>query len=291
MGLGAAVAKTIAIAWITAGFVGTAARGQHPSERTHTGTATQNDTALFRSAVMDSYDGQHETARRDFAEYEALHPDDLLARLRNLYDHQFDTRPDVPSNAYGAVMKEADDAIKIYEHVGCAGTDIRGLTGGTVDCAYIGAALYSFREVWRFEHAHFYRLPFVFGKIKDDDRKFFACTRVSHAVQTQFLLGVHEYEMSRVAAVPFTASKLKGAHIPFDRDDALRKMTSALVDTGPFADDVWFYLYHLERNHEKEAWAKELVEAHPLQSMRQRLEAKYPDNRVLWDGSDLYASY
>ena len=246
-----------------------------------------SDTQLFRTAVVLSYDGNHNAAREKFDEYRKSHPDDLLVPIRVFYDHLFDVHASkMDKDEYQRLLHEADVAIALFESKKCAGTDLAGIAGDTLDCDYVGAALYSFRAVLRVKNES------AIWKLKNskvlraDDNSFFFYARRSRSLQAQFLLGVHEYEISQSILGFITGD-------PRDRDEALKTIGRSLASRSPFADDVWFYVLRLELKNQD--GAQFFIKDHPPAAIIAMLQPKYPHNRMFGDGlssfSDSFESH
>lgn len=255
--------------------------------------ALDQSTKTFPEGVRLSYDGDHQEARREFLAYKKAHPDDLLSALRLDYDYLFDVN--TSEGEYGSLLRDADAAIGIFEAekragTPCSGTDLKGIAGDTLDCDYVGAALYSFRVAIRIKKD---------GKFADwkedgeDDRQFFAYAVPSAragCVQAEFLLAVHEYEASsaRVLGAPLLVPWiLKKKGIPVDRDDALRNLVASLRDKSPFADDVRFYILRIELEHKE--GDQELEKKASPAALIAILQPKYPHNRMFEDSLDSFS--
>jgi hypothetical protein len=236
---------------------------------------------IFFQAVALSYDGNHQVARKKFAEYQLNHPDDLLAPIRVSYDHLFDVNlSKMTKGDYDDLIKAMDSAIAIFESKRCAGTDLRQLAGDTLDCDYVGAALYSARVVWRIKRDGAFHNRSENGA---DDKQFFVHAERSKSPQAKFLLGIHEYEASNAKWHGIGASwalKLHGT--PVDQDEAIRNIEASFANESPFADDVWFYVLRLELQHKP--GAETLAKNHSPASIIARLQPKHPHNRIFADG-------
>lgn len=251
-----------------------------------------DDIRLFHRALRDSYDGKHAVAREEFREYQERHPDDMLVPVRVLYDHLFDVHDaDMDRGEYRALLAMMNAAISRYARVGCAGTDLQGIGNGTLDCNYVGAALYSSREaLYLAFHGTLWRLMHK-DLIGADDRRFFFYVHQAHpSAQTMFLEGLHEYEASNSG----WSLVLKMKNIPASTDDALRIVLAAFEDKSPFADDIWFFALRTEL--ERKPGAERIERIHPPAEIIARLQQKYPDNRIFNDGltssfKDPFASY
>ena len=124
------------------------------------------DNLLFMEAVTLSYNNRYVEAEAKFREYQKLHPDDILASLRLLYNRFFETGRGerLSSSEYRAFLGELDQTIRKYEAKDCHAIDFSA-SGRSLDCAYVGAALYSLRMTLRGLHEGWYRVG--------DDRKQF----------------------------------------------------------------------------------------------------------------------
>ena len=228
------------------------------------------DVYAFLNAVALSYNNYHPQAREEFQKYKQAHPNDLLSRLRMLYDRTSDVHfKDMDQTNYKDLLVDVDDAIGIFEAKACAGIDLAGIAENTLDCDYVGAALYSFRVallvgnegyVWKFKHRKVLRA---------DDDKFFYHAKRSKSLQAQFLLGVHENELSKSALGGVTKD-------PNDRHEGLEIIRRSMKDGSPFADDIWFYV--LRQEIDDPAVAKSFPEASPI-AIITRLQAKYPNQK------------
>ncbi len=242
-----------------------------------------------------SYEAYHPGAREMFRQYKSVHPDDFLSVIRMDYDYLFDVNAS-PAE-YAALLQDVDTAIARFEalkYAGtpCAGTDLKGIARGALDCNYIGAALYSFREAIRIKKD---------GKFADwnangvDDRQFFSYARTSASagcIQAKFLLAVHEYEAGNatLAGIPHIIPwVLRTKGVPADRDDAVRKLAHALAanDQSPFADDIRFYVLRIELQHKY--GAEELSKEFPPAALIAQLQPKYPHNRMFEDGLESFS--
>lgn len=247
-----------------------------PASISEVGPEHSPDVTVFLQAVTLSYDGQHDAARAKFGEYRERHPEDLLVPIRVFYDHLFDVRlSKMDKGEYQDLLHQVNDAITLFEAKGCAGTDLTGIAGDTLDCDYIGAALYSFRAVlriknesalWKFQNRNLLRA---------DDDEFFLYAKRSKSLQSQFLLGVHEYELSQSLIGSFIRD-------PHDRDHGLRTIEGSLASMSPFADDGWFYVLRIELKNQDGAAL--LIKDHPPAAIIARLQPKYPHNRMFGDG-------
>ncbi len=268
-------------------------------------SSCSGDVCTFFEAQNLSYDGYHEGyysygayhpgAREMFRQYKSVHSDDFLSVIRMDYDYLFDVNA-APAE-YAALLQDVDTAIARFEalkHEGtpCAGTDLKGIARGALDCDYIGAALYSFREAIRIKKD---------GKFADwdangvDDRQFFAYARASASagcIQAKFLLAVHEYEAGNatLAGIPHIIPwVLRKKGVPADRDDALGKLAHALAanDQSPFADDIRFYVLRIEL--QRKYGAEELSRIFPAAALIGQLQPKYSHNRMFQDGLDSFS--
>ena len=228
------------------------------------------DVYAFLNAVALSYNNYHPQAREEFQKYKQHHPDDLLSRLRMLYDRTSEVHfKDMDQTRYKDLLLEVDEAIDLFEINACVGTDLAGIAENTIDCDYIGAALYSFRvallagnESWRWKVVHR-------KVLRADDDKFFYHAKRSKSLQAQFLLGVHENELSK--------SVLGGVtNDPNDRHEALKLIRNSMKDGSPFADDIWFYV--LRQEIDDPAVARSFPEVPPAVIIA-RLQAKYPNQK------------
>jgi hypothetical protein len=240
------------------------------------------DAQTFLAAQNLSDGGHHDEARARFRQYKQDHPQDLLVPLRMGYDYLLDSRPRTGQQAhadYLTALGFVSDAIRTFEKNGntCVGTDIQGISNGTIDCNYVGAGLYSLREalILKNETKHIHEM--------DDDRHLRAYAGWSGSPQSKFLLGVHEYEESII--------RYKGIRIaPFiavferttiDQNDGLNLIASSLTKETVFSDDGWFYVLKLEidRRPGYERFAKD--PRYSIDAIKKRLRAKYPDNGIL----------
>ena len=106
----------------------------------------EDGVLLLMKGIALSYDGHHDEAQKEFGEYRRAHPDDLLVYLRIAYDRFFGkAHGAVSHDEYLLLLNFTNEAIEKYEKIGCAGTDLKSIAGTTLDCPYIGAALYSLR--------------------------------------------------------------------------------------------------------------------------------------------------
>lgn len=241
------------------------------------------DEQEFRDANTLSRNGKHEEARKEFTDYQGKHPDDLLVPVRVAYDYLFDVGfPLKDKSEFGSLVDDMDKAIQKFELLksqGCPGTY---LAEGTLDCDYIGAALYSTRVVLRIKRDG--------GALKSkdlnaaDDNQFFFYAHRSKSVQAQFLLGVHEYQASMATwlGVPAAWALKKFRKTPVDRDEGLRLIVASLKDQSPFVDDVWLFILDVEI--ENKSGADMLAKEYSSAAIIARLQPKYPNNRIFGNG-------
>lgn len=250
-----------------------ALRPQNAAVQTKKGTATTtaaNDTFLLIDGVRQSYDGWHHAAREELQAYMKIHPYDLLAPDRLLYDYIFATHgPKMGKKEYEDVLHIADNAIKVFEARGCSGTDL-SIAGKSVDCAYVGAALYASREALLVKNNGIFH---ALGAIRRDDRRALHWARRSNFQQARLLIGINEYEKSKVL---------------FNRRaEALDEIVAATNDkTSLFAADPWFFIYY-EEIHHGASW--DWFDArYPHQEIKKWLERKYPHNGIFHNPDGAY---
>lgn len=231
--------------------------------------ATPEDgTLVFMEGIALSYASHHAAAEEKFEAYRKTHPDDLLAYLRTCYDRFFGARGEKFSrDEYPALLGIVTEAIAKYEAKGCAGTDIRSIAGDTLDCAYVGAALYSFRMTLAGKYDSWFKV----GKDRD---KFLSCANQSRSLQAQFLLGLYEYEPS-VQSWPIRTALRHFGRVPTDHAHAVATVLQSLDgNAGPFVDDIWFFVFDAECRYD----GADFMKKYPLTQVFGYLRAKYPDN-------------
>lgn len=234
-----------------------------------------SDAHFLNDGTFYSYDSKHDEARDDFATYRQSHPDDLLSHTREFYDHFFDAREKHRTKEqYRDLLQEVDNAIGLFEVEGekCTGTDQKILTDSGLNCEYIGAALYSFREALRASN-QWYMLNFFSNRA--DDEKFLKHAKLSGTLQARFLVATHDY------------IKFQHLHIG-NLQSIFKELKTALADTSPFADDVWFYLLNLEKT---DPAAAQFFKDYPIEMIKARLAAKYPDNSAIQGEAKSYDSH
>ncbi|HUC31244.1 MAG TPA: hypothetical protein VMR99_00970 [Candidatus Paceibacterota bacterium] len=233
---------------------------------------TSSEVQAFQHAAWLSYDGKHDDTRTEFAKYKQSHPDDLLSTVRLSYDYLFDTRSKMSRAEYHDLLHKVNDAIALFELKKCAGTDLAGIAGNTLDCDYLGAALYSFRMALQMKNEKFYWGIMHLTALQADDDHFFLYARRSDnagILQSRFLLGVHEYELSQSGIGSHTRD-------PHDRADALALIRASLLGTSPFADDQWFFVLDFENKNPNDVPA--CFKDYPRDAVIARLHSEYPDN-------------
>ncbi len=230
----------------------------------------QDDTHVFLEGVALSYNGDHAAAREKFQEYDRNHPDDLLGPLRMFYDRFFDVHSSkMDEKQYRDLLRDVNRTISIFETKGCTGTDLREIAGDTLDCEYVGAALYSFREVLFLKNHWILNLKAELA----DDKNFSIHAGRSASLQAAFLMGVHEYEKSE-------------HFFGRGREEAIRKISAALGDKSPFKDDIWFFVLRTESQNKE--GMDDIAKRYPSGEISARLKAKYPDNRIFRDSTDSF---
>jgi len=230
----------------------------------------KDDAQVFLEALALSYNGDHVAARQKFQEYGRNHPDDLLGPLRIFYDRFFDVHSSkMDEKQYRELLRDVNRAISIFETKACTGTDLREIAGNTLDCEYVGAALYSFREVLFLKNHWILNLKAEVA----DDRNFFLHASRSASLQAVFLVGVHEYEKSE----HFFG---KG------REQAIQKISASLNDKSPFRDDIWFFVLRMEA--QKKDGMDGIARRYSAGGISARLKASYPNNRFFRDSTDSF---
>lgn len=231
--------------------------------------ATVKDgTLVFMEGIALSYASHHAAAQENFEAYRKSHPDDLLVYLRICYDRFFGARGEKLSrDEYSALLGTVTEAIGKYEAKGCAGTDIRSVAGDTLDCAYVGAALYSFRMTLAGKYDSWFKV----GRDRD---KFVLYANQSRSLQAQFLLGLYEYEPS-VQSWPVRAVLRRFSNVPTDHARAVAQILRSLDgNAGPFVDDIWFFVFDAECRYD----GADFMKRYPLTQVFRYLRAKYPEN-------------
>ena len=240
------------------------------------------DTLLFMEGLNLSYNNRYADARAKLAEYERLHPDDVLASLRILYNRFFETGHGerLSSDGYREFLAELDAAIRKYETKDCHAIDFSA-SGRSLDCAYVGAALYSLRMTLR-------GLREGWLRVGDDRKKFLTYAAWSRAPQIFHLLGVYEYEPSRLSRWKRMALAVAG--VPTDRDHAIRTFMRSLEgNESPFVDDIWLTVLKIEREtdgknpcdadrRDESPAVQELLLRYPPRRVLGYLQSKYPGN-------------
>ncbi len=104
------------------------------------------DALLFLEGLNLSYNNRYAEATAKFQEYRGLHPDDPLVTLRILCNRFFETNHgrNLSKEDYRKFIIEISTAIEAYEKKDCYAIDF-ATTGRSIDCDYVGAALYSLR--------------------------------------------------------------------------------------------------------------------------------------------------
>jgi hypothetical protein len=238
---------------------------------------SEDGILVFMRGIALSYSGRHAEAQKEFEEYRRAHPDDLLVYLRIGYDRFLGRRSeDISRDEYRRLVDFMNEAIGKYEKIGCSGTDLKSLAGSTLDCPYIGAALYSLRmtlvgksDSWR--------------KVGKDRDRFLQCAKQSRSHQALFLLGVYEYEPSR-QVWPIRFALQRFAHVPTDHAHAVATIFRSLEgEPSPFADDIWFFVFDAECACDGMSGKADnaFVEKYPLKQVFEYLHARYPGNNKL----------
>jgi hypothetical protein len=248
-------------------------------------SAQSGDVSVFLEGVRLSYNGQHEEAQAKFGEYERNHHDDLLVPLRSGMNQLFDVRSSKMSkDEYHELLGDISNAIILLETKKCVDTDLQGIAGGTLDCDYVGAALYSFRAALRMKNERWYWVINNRKMLRADDDQFFYYAKRSKSRQALFLIGVHEYELCQSVLGSVTGD-------PHDCKEALATINRSLDDESPFADDIWFYVLRLEfrdLKSQKDDGGGYFEKDHPWAAIVARLYPKYPRNRLLQESPDSY---
>jgi hypothetical protein len=182
---------------------------------------------------------------------------------------------------YHRLLGNVNGAIERFELTKkCAGTDFAGIAGDALDCDYAAAALYSLREVLRLKNES------TLWKIENrkmlhaDDGLFFFYARRSQSLDAQFLLGIHEYELSQSIA-RFIIND------PDNLNEALETIKRSFASKSPFADDVWFYVLRMELKGQDGAQA--FVKDYPPAKIIARLQPKYPHNRIFQESLNSFS--
>lgn len=243
------------------------------------GRDMRSDVHIFLEGLAFSYNGEHKAAQQQFGEYKKRHPDDLLVQLRILYDNFFANKENndkLPKEKYWELLRATNDAVNLYERKQCVGTDIKGLTGDTVDCASIGAALYSFRMLIVGTNDSWFN-------VVEDKNKFAATVATSSSAQGTFLLGIYEYAASQRWAPARWGLHFK-YHVPTDENHAAELVLQALArDKSPFRDDILFFVLDTECHHADKKPAKMFEKYHSLQDIFGDLTRHYPNNKKIRD--------
>lgn len=231
----------------------------------------------FMRGIFLSYAGQHAEAQKEFEAYREKHPDDLLVYLRMGYD-RFLGKPSaqISPEEYRSLIALVSEAIAKYEKIGCSGTDIQSVAGTTLDCPYVGAALYSLRltlvgksDSWR--------------KVGKDRDKFLLNAKQSRSRQALFLLGLYEYEPSRQWP-PLRFMLRNFAKVPTNHDRAVATILRSLEgEPDPFRDDIWLFIFDVECACDGRGGPPDeaFLKKYPLKDLVNYLRAKYPESPKL----------
>lgn len=261
------------VAMVTA-CLSASAVGQSPMS-----TRTPDDIATFQVAQDLSYNGKHPEAREKFNAYAKKYPRDLFVPIRMSYDYLGDQglgkmAPEERQRIEQQIIDMLDGAIQTYQSEQCNETDLNGIGKGQLDCKYVGAALYSAREVWWIKRNG----PIGSGA---SARNFFNCAVNSRSTLTRFLIGVHEYEASKQSGGARFLLGIIG--IPHDQEEALKIIEGSFSDQSPFSADVFLYVLRIEVEHGP-GW-QELESTLPDTDIRTILLPRYPGNRILQEKS------
>jgi len=201
----------------------------------------QSDAQLLLDGINLSYNNRHQEAQEKFALYKQAHPDDLLVAVRILYDRfssagKNDKGKFSAATEYQELLLIVNKAIATYETKQCSNTNIEEIADHTIDCPYIGAALYSFRMGLVGANDSWF-------KVIGDRDAFVTQAGKSKVSQTLFLLGLYEYQVS--VRIPFGAGWIARwkYHVPTDEGHALTLILKSLEgNESPFRDDIVFFM-------------------------------------------------
>jgi hypothetical protein len=204
--------------------------------------SSPNDIASLMRAVDLSYRNQYPSAGERFLAYHAKHPEDSLASLRMFYNRLFETNHGsaLSSREYDQFIDDVTVAIGTYEAPGngCRAVDFV-VVGHGLDCAYVGAALYSLRMA-------LYARQWSFRKAGADRKRFLEYAARSSAPQRLFLKAMEEYQLSRRLWGERWMLNRKG--IPTDYDHAVENLLQSLRgNDSPFVADILMTVLRIER--------------------------------------------
>ena len=201
-----------------------------------------------------------------------------IVALRLLYDRFFDKVSLQAPGARERLLKETDLAINRYEDGSCDAENLKAIAGPGVDCAYVGAALYSFRS-------GLYAQDSSWHKALDDRVRFLECAKDSAVPQAVFLEGMAEYEVSLQSRWKRWGARFAG--VPSNEKHSLELVAQGLDgNASPFVDDIWFFIFDTEQNYlrqKKETGHHDgaderLLAAYSFEQVSGYLASKYPEN-------------
>lgn len=245
------------------------------------------DTFIFQGGLALSWNNDHDGAVREFKRYQANHPDDPLPDLRIMYTQFFKTGhgKNLSREAYAAFLADLRAAVRKYETKDCHTIDFNGIAR-SLDCAYVGAALWSLQMVLRGENEGW-------RKVGEEHKRFLAYIDQSKSPQKNLLYGVYAYKTSTIPWGYKAALKLcPWFKVPTDRDEAIRTIMRALEKNDSyFFDDILFALLDIERGNKEKVKdpcdpnrkpdspaMRELLEKYPPRSFLSSLQPRYPSN-------------
>ena len=242
-------------------------------------------TSCSSWASHSLYNNHYEESTEKLREYQTKHPDDYLAALCIFYNRFFESGHGkaLKSVQYHQLLAELTTTIAAYEKKDCHGINFATF-GRSLDCEYVGAALWSLKLVLRGE---------VEGWIHvgEERRKFADYAERSVSPQTLFLLGVYEYKISQQGWPKRLAARtIVGA--PTDRDHAVAMLLKSLKNNESFfADEARLALLGVEKDiadgknpcnltsRGKSQAVRELVESYPPRILFDYLRSRYPEHK------------